>query len=206
MPESFQSLWNTILVWTQEYGYHAVVPTLVIDPAGVPWAWVFLMLIADEANLNVPFLLVYGFAVLTLVDHALYAIGFYGGRPLLNRLANRWPKVAGAMTASEQAMRGRGVWMVTFGRYLPVVGRWVGTGAALANVSYARFALYDALGVGLTVVGFGAAAHLIGREVIEYPWFPQAILGAYIASTVLTVVVTAYGVWRSRQRRAENQA
>lgn len=206
MPESLQALWNTILGWTQSYGYHAVVPTLVVDPAGVPWAWIFLMLIAGEAKLNVPFMLAYGFAVLTIVDHVLFAVGHFGGRPLLNRLALRWPKIAGAMLASENAMRGKGILMVTFGRYLPVVGRWVGTGAALANVSYARFALYDALGVGLTVIVFGAAAHLIGREIIGFSWFPQAVLIAYIASTVLTALLTCYGLWRAKRNKAQSSA
>lgn len=206
MPESLQSLWDTILGWTQSYGYHAVVPTLVADPAGVPWAWIFLMLIAGEAKLNIPFMLAYGFAVLTLADHLLYAVGYYGGRPLLNRLGARWPKVADAMLASENAMRGKGIWMVAFGRYLPVVGRWVGTGAALANVSYMRFLLYDALGVGITVIGFGAAAHYIGREIIDFPWFPQAVLIAYIGSTVLTALVTCYGVWRAKRSKAQSSA
>lgn len=206
MPESLQTLWDTILGWTQSYGYHAVVPTLVVDPAGVPWAWIFLMLIAGEAKLNIPFMLAYGFAILTITDHLLYAVGYFGGRPLMNSLGVRWPKIAGAMLASENAMRGKGIWMVAFGRYLPVVGRWVGTGAALANVSYTRFLLYDAIGVGLTVVGFGAAAHLIGREIIGFSWFPQAVLIAYIASTVLTALITCYGLWRAKRSKAQSSA
>lgn len=206
MPESLQTLWDTILGWTQSYGYHAVIPTLVVDPAGVPWAWIFLMLIAGEAKLNIPFMLAYGFAILTITDHLLYAVGYFGGRPLMNNLGLRWPKIAGAMLASENAMRGKGIWMVAFGRYLPVVGRWVGTGAALANVSYTRFLIYDALGVGLTVVGFGAAAHFIGREIIGFSWFPQAVLIAYIASTVLTAVITCYGLWRAKRNKAQSSA
>lgn len=206
MPDSLQTLWDTILGWTQSYGYHAVIPTLVVDPAGVPWAWIFLMLIAGEAKLNVGFMLAYGFGVLTIVDHAFYAIGYYGGRPLLNRMAHRWPKITASMEASERAMRGKGIWMVAFGRYLPVVGRWVGTGAALANVPYSRFILFDAAGVSLTVLGFGAAAHFIGREIIGFPWFPQAVLIAYIASTVITALLTAYGFWRAKQNKAESSA
>jgi membrane protein DedA with SNARE-associated domain len=205
MPDFLQSTWDTILGFTHAYGYHAVVPTLLLDPAGVPWAWIFLMLIAGEAKLNIAWMLGYGVAVMTVMDHALYALGYYGGRPLLNRLAQRWPKVAAAMTASEKTMRGKGVWMVAWGRYLPVVGRWVGTGAALANVPYLRFAIFDALGVAVTVLGFGAVAHFIGREIIQYPWFPQAILGAYLFTTVVTALATAYGMWRVKQRKAQNQ-
>ena len=58
--------------WIHAYGYHAVVPILVADPAGVPWAWIFLMMLAEEARLNSWLLLGYGFAVLTINDHLLY--------------------------------------------------------------------------------------------------------------------------------------
>lgn len=206
MPSSLQVLWNTILGWTEQYGYHAVVPTLVVDPAGVPWAWIFLMLIAAEAKLNIITMLAYGFAVLTIVDHLLYALGCFGGRPLMAKLTARWPKIAAAMTASENAMRGKGVWMVAWGRYLPVVGRWVGTGAALANVPYVRFAIFDAIGVAVTVLGFGATAHFVGREIIDYPWFPQAVMGTYIFTTVATALLTAYGIWRAKTRKAASRA
>ena len=204
MPSSLQYLWDTILGWTQQYGYHAVVPTLVIDPAGIPWAWIFLMLIAEEALLNIPLMLIYGFAVLTITDHLFYALGYYGGRPLMTKISKRWPKIAAAVLAAEEVMKGKGAWVIAWGRYLPIVGRWVGTGAALANVPYARFAIFDAIGVALTVVGFGALAHFVGREIIDEPWFPQAIMGAYLFTTVATAIVTAYGVWRAKQRKTEN--
>ncbi len=40
-------------IWVAQYGFHAVVPTLLADPAGVPWAWIFLILFAGAAGLNV---------------------------------------------------------------------------------------------------------------------------------------------------------
>jgi membrane-associated protein len=202
MPVSFEVLWSQILSWTQSYGYHAVVPTLLADPAGVPWAWIFLLLIAAEARLNIGLMLIYGFAVLTLWDHAMYWAGMRGGRPLMNKLSRRWPKLATSMQGAEKAMQGRGGWMITFGRYLPVVGRWVGVGAGLANVSYARFILFDAVGVALTTLAFGLAAHLVGRSTINEPWFPQAVTAAYIFTTIITALVTAWQGWRLKKKRA----
>src|ERR1051325_2986598 len=126
--------------WVGQYGYHAVVPTLLIDPAGVPWAWIFLILFAGAAKLQVPAMLLYGFAVLSAFDHALYWLGLKGGRPLVEKIGRRFPKIADALHKAEDAMRGRGIWAITLGRYLPIVGRWVGAGAGLANVPLARFA------------------------------------------------------------------
>ena len=186
-------------IWVGQYGYHAVVPTLLIDPAGVPWAWVFLILFAGAAKLHIPAMLFYGFVILSVFDHALYWLSLKGGRPLVDKIGQRFPKVAVALTKSEEAMRGRGIWMVTFGRYLPIVGRWVGAGAGLAKVSYARFALYDALGVGLTTVGFGLPTHLVGEQIMDEPWFPQAIGATFLVSTVITIAVIIWQTVRAKQ-------
>ncbi|MDQ3812636.1 MAG: VTT domain-containing protein [Armatimonadota bacterium] len=189
------------LHWINQYGYHAVVPTLLIDPAGVPWAWIFLMVFAEGADKNVTLMLTYGFVVLSLADHGLYWLGIKGGRPFVEKVGRRWPKIARTMHEAEASMRGRGIWMVTIGRYLPFVGRWVGMGAGLANVPFARFAFYDALGVALTVVGFGLVAHLIGRQTINQPWFPKAFVLAFIVGTIITALLTIWQLRVVRQRR-----
>ena len=188
-------------LWVGQYGFHAVVPTLLIDPAGVPWAWIFLILFAGAAQLHVPTMLLYGFLVLSAFDYAMYWLGLIGGRPMIAKIGQRFPKVADAMQKAEVAMRGRGIWAVTFGRYLPIVGRWVGVGAGLANVSFLRFALFDALGVGLTVVGFGLPAHLIGQEIMDKPWFPQAIAITFLFSTIATTLFIVWQAARAKQMR-----
>lgn len=187
--------------WVGQYGYHAVGPTLLADPAGVPWAWIFLILFAGAAKLHVPAMLLYGFLVLSAFDHALYWLGLKGGRPLVEKIGRRFPKIADALHKAEDAMRGRGIWMITLGRYLPLVGRWVGAGAGLANVSYARFAIFDAIGVGLTVIGFGLPAHLLGQEVMDESWFPQAIGATFLLSTIVTALIVVWGSVRARHNR-----
>ena len=185
--------------WVGHYGYHAVVPTLLIDPAGVPWAWIFLILFAGAAKLHVSAMLFYGFAVLSAFDHALYWLALKGGRPLVEKIGRRFPKVADALQKSEAAMRGRGIWMVAFGRYLPIVGRWVGAGAGLANVPFVRFAIFDALGVGLTTIGFGLPAHFVGEQIMDEPWFPQAIGATFLFSTAVTLGIVVWQAARAKQ-------
>ena len=189
------------LQWTQDYGYHAVVPALLVDPAGVPWAWIFLMLLAGEADKNVPLMIAYGFAVMTAADHLFYWIGVKGGRPLVERFGRRWPQIAHSMRDAETAVEGRGIWMITIGRFFPFVGRYVGIGAGLANVPFGRFALFDALGVTLTVVVFGLAAHLVGARTIDSPLFPYLIGGAFIGGTIFTAGFLLWQGWKAHRAR-----
>ncbi len=124
-----------------------------------------------------------------------------GGRPLVNKIGARFPKWAASLNKAESAMRGRGIWTITLGRYLPIVGRWVGAGAGLANVPFIQFALFDALGVGLTVVGFGLPTHLIGAQIMDKPWFPQAIAITFLGSTILTAALIIWQAHRAAQMR-----
>jgi membrane protein DedA with SNARE-associated domain len=201
--QSFGWLWDQVLVWVHQYGYHAVIPVLVADPAGVPWAWIFLLMLAPEAHLNSGWLLAYGFLVLTVNDHLLYWAGALGGRPLVARLGQRWPKLERAMLSAEDAMNGRGIWAVVVGRYLPLIGRWIGVGAGLAKVSFWRFALYDAMGVALTVIGFGAAANFIGHQLAHHAWFPQAVAATFALSTLVTLLLIVWQVRQAQQARSK---
>lgn len=191
------------LQWTNQYGYHAVAPALLVDPGGVPWAWIFLLLLAEEAGKNVPLLLAYGFVVLSLCDHLLFWVAARGGPLLMRRIEAKRPKLHDSFQKAEAAVRDNAILAVVFGRFLPFIGRWIGIGAGLSGVSWARFAVLDAIGVALTVVGFGLAAHFIGRETIDSPWFHQMVLGAFIGGTVLTLGGCALGAWKKRRAASE---
>ncbi|MDF2439661.1 MAG: hypothetical protein JWN98_645 [Abditibacteriota bacterium] len=201
MELSIDAARQQALDWTSQYGYHAVIPALLFDPAGVPWAWVFLMLLAHEAGKNLWLMFAYGFVILYLVDHVLYALGVCGGRPLVRRLGRRFPGLEENFHAAEKAVQNREAIAVTFGRFLPFVGRWVGIGAGLANVPYLRFALYDALGVGITVFGFGGVASWVGRKTIDSPHFHTLVSGAIIIGCVATVGGIGWSIIKARQAK-----
>jgi len=198
--EFIQPIWGEVLGWTHQYGYHAVIPSLLLDPAGVPWAWIALLLIAEKARLNIPLILIYGFVVLLANDIILYSLGYWGGRPLMNWLGTRFPKFAGMLKKAEQASAGRGILAVTFGRFLPLVGRWVGAGAGLANISFVRFVIFDALGVVITVFGFGLLAHFAGKLLLEQSWFPAAIISTFAAGVVGSIVAFVWNLIVTRRR------
>ena len=200
MNEFIQPIWGEVLGWTHQYGYHAVIPSLLLDPAGVPWAWIALLLIAEKARLNIPLILIYGFVVLLANDIILYSLGYWGGRPLMNWLGTRFPKFAGMLKKAEQASAGRGILAVTFGRFLPLVGRWVGAGAGLANISFVRFVIFDALGVVITVFGFGLLAHFAGKLLLEQSWFPAAIISTFAAGVVGSIVAFVWNLIVTRRR------
>lgn len=202
MNDFIQPIWQEVLGWTHQYGYHAVIPSLLLDPAGVPWGWMALMLIAEKAHLNIPLILIYGFAVLLVNDVLLYALGYWGGRPFMGWMGRRFPQFAGVLQMAEKVNTGRGVLAVTFGRFLPFVGRWVGIGAGLANISFVRFVIFDVLGVAITVLGFGLLAHFTGRLLLTQSWFPSAVVGIFTVGLVGSIVTFAWRIIITKRRKS----
>ena len=202
MSGFIQPIWGEVLGWTHQYGYHAVIPSLLLDPAGVPWAWIALLLIAEKARLNIPLILIYGFAVLLANDIILYALGYWGGRPLMNWLGTRFPKFAGILQRAEKSSTGRGILAVTFGRFLPLVGRWVGAGAGRPNISFARFVIFDIFGIAITAFGFGLLAHFAGRLLLTQSWFPSAVVCIFGAGVILSFAAFIWNIVASRRRKA----
>ena len=202
MQDTLDAVKTLTIQWAEDYGYHAVIPALLVDPAGVPWAWIFLMLLAGEAGKNIPLMLGYGFLILNVSDYLLYWIGIKGGRPLVYKLENRWPKVGECVRQAENIVSGRGVWIIAVGRYLPLIGRYTGIAAGVAGVPFARFALFNAIGVALTVFGFGLLAHAVGRNTIDSPFFAPVVGLLFIGGTVFS---TAYLGWRIVKNRSGSQ-
>lgn len=179
---------KAIQEWMQQWGYHAVVPSLLVDPAGVPWAWIFLMLLADETHMNITLVLFYGFFVLMLSDHILYWVGSLGSHRILPFLYKRWPRLEEKVEKARGEVISRGAIAIIFGRYIPVVGRWTGLGAGMAEMPYVKFALFEAIGAAISVFGFGLLAHFIGRRMVDHPLFHEVLLGIIVAASLVTAL------------------
>ena len=186
----------------RDYGNWAVAPALLIDQTGIPWLWIFVMLFAEKAGRNIWLLMLLGMAVVTAFDHLLYWIGAWGGRPLVGKMGGRFPRVCTGIETAESAVRGRGVWALVVGRFLPFLGRWVGLAAGLVKMSYLRFTFYNAIGGAVTVIGFGLLAHFVGEKTVDAPWFPRALGLFFIGSMALFLVIGIAGFWRSRRAQS----
>jgi membrane protein DedA with SNARE-associated domain len=201
MQEILQLAKEQALTWLGEYGDFAVVPALLADPGGVPWLWIFVMLLAEKAGKNIIYLLCFGMVVTNVFDHLSYWIGYLGGRPLLQKVSGRFPSFAQAIAEAEQSVRGKGIWAIIIGRFLPIIGRWAGLAAGLVHVPYTRFTLFNTIGSALTVIGFGVAAHMIGEKTIDKPWFPAALGIAFIGGIGLSIVTIILQVIMSQRKK-----
>jgi membrane protein DedA with SNARE-associated domain len=129
-----------------------------------------------------------------------WAIGLYGGRPLVER-HGRWMHLGPEnLDRAERWFERWGDWAVFLGRMTPVVRSFVSIPAGLARMPLGRFTLYSTLGTIPWCFGIAGAGWALGSS-----W--ETFHHDFRYVEVLVVVgILALGVWYLRRRRASKMA
>ena len=118
-----QGLEPQILDWLSRFGYGAALPAVLSDPAGIPWAWVFLMLLAQEAGKNVVVMLLLGFTTLWGCDLLLYFVGARWGTKLLVWLEGHRPAWKNTLDNARDQLQKRAALALSIGGHVRLGGR-----------------------------------------------------------------------------------
>jgi len=125
-----------------------------------------------------------------------WAIGLYGGRPLVER-HGRWLHLGPEnLDRAEDWFDRWGDWAVFLGRMTPVVRSFVSIPAGLARMPLGRFTLYSALGTIPWCFGIAGAGWALGSswETFHHDFrYVEVLVG---------VGILALLVWYLRRRRA----
>jgi len=129
-----------------------------------------------------------------------WAIGLYGGRPLVER-HGRWLHLGPEnLDRAERWFDRWGDWAVFLGRMTPVVRSFVSIPAGLARMPLGRFTLYSVLGTIPWCFGIAGAGWALGSswETFHHDFrYVEALVG---------IGVLALLVWYLRRRRATRMA
>ena len=126
-----------------------------------------------------------------------WAIGLYGGRPLIER-HGRWFHLGPENLDRAEKWFGRwGDWAVVLGRMTPVVRSFVSIPAGLARMPLGRFTLYSTLGTIPWCFGIAGAGWALGSsyETFHHDFRFVEIAVAAVAGAVIVI-------WIVRRRRA----
>ena len=77
----------------------------------------------------------------------LYYVGKYGGRPLLEKLYNKYPKTAPKLKEIERGMIDKGSWTVFISKLIPVVRTLVGFPAGAVKMNIFKYVISSAFGI-----------------------------------------------------------
>ena len=160
----------------------------VLEPlTGLPWNLALAILFATAGSLAG-----------ALVG---YAIGAWGGRPLLDRYGGYVGIGASDLDRAERWFDRWGNWAVFLGRMVPLVRTFVSYPAGISRMPIGRFVLFSTLGslpwnAALIYAGFVLGENYPQIEAALRPW------EALIYLIVIVVIVVLVGRWWWSRRTA----
>jgi membrane protein DedA with SNARE-associated domain len=151
------------------YGYWAVGAALLLENAGVPVPGETILLLASflaysEHDLRLPWIIVVATIAATLGDNLGFALGYYGGRPLLERYQAFFKIQNATVTRGEGLFARYGAATIFFARFVFGMRVIAGPMAGVLRMPWRKFSLFNFLGAGLWVTVISGAGYLFGQH------------------------------------------
>jgi membrane protein DedA with SNARE-associated domain len=163
-------------------------PSVVEPLTGQPWNYLLTVAFATAGSL-----------VGALVG---YAIGAWGGRPLLDRYGRYVGIGADDLDRADRWFERWGSWAVFLGRMVPLVRTFVSYPAGIARMPIGRFVLFSTLGSLPWNAALIGAGFIVGEN---YPQIEAAIkpYEYVIYAVVLALVALVIVRWQLGKRRRQ---
>jgi membrane protein DedA with SNARE-associated domain len=184
-----------------QYGYWAVAVALLLENAGIPVPGETILLLASflafsEHALELRWIIVVGTIAATLGDNLGFALGYYGGRPLLERYQSFFRIRAANLARGERIFARYGPVTVFFARFVFGMRIIAGPLAGVLRMPWRKFLLFNFLGALLWVTVIAGAGYLFGRH-----W--QRLVQDLRVFDIVVAIVAVLGIgflwWRSRR-------
>lgn len=191
------------------HGYWAVGAALLVENIGVPVPGETILLLASflaysEHELQLPWIIVVATLVTTVGGTMGYALGCYGGRPLLTRYQSIFRIQASTLSRGENLFAQYGSVTVFLARFIFGMRIIAGPLAGVLRMSWRRFLLFNFLGAAAWVTVISSAGYLFGRNWARL----MRDLARFNLIAVIVAVVLILVWWlvhRSRSGRASSE-
>jgi membrane protein DedA with SNARE-associated domain len=198
---------HTLEPTLNQYGYLAVAGLVLLEDFGIPVPGETVLILgavyAGAGRLNVVLVGLLAFVAAVIGDNIGFAIGHFGGRPLVERYGRYillTPERVDKATGFFQRHGGK---IVVVARFIEGLRQANGIIAGISGMHWAKFLLFNAIGAALWVavwvtIGYVSGSHInsIYNAATRYSTYLAIAFGLF----VLALIVRA--VWRRRARRA----
>jgi len=199
MSHSILELLRTALV---HYGYWAVAVALLVENAGVPAPGETVLLLASfmayaERDLRLSWIIVVGTIAATLGDNLGFVLGYYGGRPLLERYQAVFRIQRKTLARGESLFARFGAVTVFFARFVFGMRIIAGPMAGVLRMPWRRFVIFNFLGAAVWVTAISSAGYLFGRH---WERLQRGVKQFDVGVALLVLLAAAFWWWRSRRK------
>lgn len=183
------------------YGYWAVAVALLLENVGLPLPGETVLLLASllaytQRDLRLGWIIAVGIVAAGVGSSLGYAIGYSGGRPLLERYRYVLHVDNEALTRSENLFGRYGALTIVFARFVFGLRVIAGPMAGVLGMPWKRFAVCNLLGAALWVTVISLAGYSFGSRWHVLTYFMKRF---EVALLVAVVSIVAVLWWRSRK-------
>lgn len=188
-------------LYLARYGYGAVAGALLLENAGLPVPGETILLLASfaaysEHRLQLDLIIVVGILAATAGDNLGFAIGFYGGRPLLERYRQVLHVRPAAIERGERLFERYGSRTIFFARFIAGLRIIAGPLAGVLRMPWRRFVLFNFLGAAVWVTVVAMVGYLFGRHWQEVS---RIFRNANLITLLAAAMVVVFLWWKRRK-------
>ena len=184
------------------YGYWAVGAVLLLENAGVPLPGETILLLASflaysEHDLKLSWLIAVATLAATLGDNLGFALGHYGGRPLLARYQSIFRIQDKTLAEGERLFARYGAVTVFFARFIFGMRIIAGPMAGVLRMHWRKFALFNFLGAAVWVTAISTVGYLFGQHWARLERDLKRFDGIV---AIVVLLVAGFLWWRGRRK------
>ncbi|GAC1388007.1 MAG: DedA family protein [Candidatus Saccharimonadales bacterium] len=155
-----------------QYGYLGVGGLITLEDFGVPAPGETVLIaaafFAGLGHLNIIYVFLAGFLGAVVGDNIGFAIGEYGGRPLVERFGRYVFLTPDRLDKAEAFFNRHGGKVIILARFVAGLRQINGIIAGLSNMRWLKFVTYNIIGAALWVAVWSAVGYLGGSHISTF--------------------------------------
>jgi membrane protein DedA with SNARE-associated domain len=204
LPGAFADLQPVL----EHYGYLAVGGFILLEDFGVPVPGEAILIaaaiFAGSGHMNIAFVVLVAVLGAIIGDNIGYAIGHFGGRPLVRRFGRYVFLTPERLDHAESFFNRHGGKVVTVARFIEGLRQANGILSGIVGMHWLKFLAFNALGAVLWVCTWAGLGYLAGENITEvYATFDRYKWYVIAAAAVVIAVLIARRA-RNRRRKASS--
>jgi len=174
---------------------------LLLENAGVPVPGETILLLASflaysQHELQLPWIIVVATIAATIGDNLGFALGLYGGRPLVARYQSLFRVRDTTLARGEALFAKYGAVTVFLARFVAGMRIIAGPMAGVLRMPWRKFLIFNFLGAAVWVSVISGAGYLFGRH---FGRLERDIKRFDVVAVVCVLVLAAWLWWRNRR-------
>ena len=203
-PQQVPAIITAVAPYINQHGYLAVLILVMLEDFGIPVPGETVLTAAAffagvEGHLNIFLVGIVAFFGAVIGDNIGFAIGHYGGHPLIERFGKYVFLTPPRVAKAEAFFNRNGGKVVIVARFIEGLRQVNGLIAGLSEMKWPKFLVFNAIGAALWVGLWTTVGYLGGSHI-------QTFLRYQLYVTITAVVgVIAYVMYRAIKHRREQK-